>query len=158
MKNKLIIKVLLILMFIPLSFSSTDTRVQIRIPFKSREEILSNMRLYLKSVERMIYYLSVEDFKSFVIEAKKLTINQKGVEKLKTRGNLNFATEAYVFHSKGVNDLIEPAEKRDLKRTLLALSKFTNKCNSCHDQYKLMEWPSVDYGEAPRINFEVPKK
>jgi hypothetical protein len=148
----------LFIFFITLNSFANDNRELVKIPFKSREEILSNMRTYLKSLEKMIYYLGVEDFQSFIVEAKKFEINQKGIEKLKSRGNVKFATDALVFHSTSVSDLIKLAEKKDLKKTLLALSKFTNKCNACHDQFKLTEWPLVDYGEAPRIKFEVPIK
>lgn len=120
----------------------TDNRTLLKIPYQDREDLMRVMRNNLASLGGLINAMAEDDFKTAEKIANKMTFNKKKGKGLARRGNPAFTAMGVQFHGLDALAVKKAAEAKDRKATLHAMSKMVSSCVSCHDTFKVMEWPN----------------
>ena len=155
MKNSFL--VLSIFIFLSNVGIADESRILLKLPYENREEILKSMRNNNFIMEQILLALSKKDFKKVEKLASLWLLNTKKAEKLPFRSDPNFIALAVDMHTTGTVEIIKAARKKDMSETLRSLSNFYNRCNSCHETYRVVEWPDKKYPEPSAVPLIVPK-
>ena len=142
MKSKMFIYIFLLF---PAVLPSEEQRTLVKLQFAQREIVLRGMRNNLGALEKILSALSRKDFLKVEQIATTMILNEDRLKRLATRENDQFISAAMEFHTTGVIEVIKAARKKSTEATLLSLSAFVGKCNSCHATFRLIEWPAIDY-------------
>ncbi len=144
MKSKIGIWILLIVLLAcskkEESVKIKSSRVLINTNIEDKDRILKGMRRNLKYVEKIILAISQKDFEEVEYVASKMLINEDKYARINSRENQSFNKLALEFHENGPKELIQAAKERNTEKALASLSGLINRCNACHDQYRLVEW------------------
>lgn len=133
-------------------------RILLKIPFEDRENLLRVMRNNLSNLNKMIYAVAEDDFKTVQEVAEKMSFNEKKGKGLSSRGNAAFIAMGVKFHAEDTVAVVKAAEKKDRKATLHAISNMMNTCESCHSAFRVMEWPNNKvYKRPPPMKLMLPE-
>jgi cytochrome c556 len=117
-----------------------SNRVLVNTTIEDKDRILKGMRRNLKFVEKILEALSREDFKEVENIAGKMLLSEEKSARINSRENDQFNKLAIEFHGQGAMEVVRAAKTKNTAMTLQSLSSLINKCNVCHDQYRLVEW------------------
>jgi Holliday junction resolvase-like predicted endonuclease len=134
-----------------------ESRILLKLPYENREEILKSMRNNNNIMEKILLALSKKDFKKVEKLASLWLLNTNKSLKLPFRYDPNFIALAVDMHTTGTVEIIKAARKKDMSETLRSLSNFYNRCNSCHETYRVVEWPDKKYPEPKPVPLDIPK-
>jgi len=157
MKNNLLRFILIFL--ISSTNSSTfaeDSRTLLKLPYKNRSDLLKGMRNNNFLMEQIIRALSNNDFKKVEKIASAWLLNPNKNSNLPYRYDHQFVSLAVDFHTTGTVEIIKAARKKNMSATLQSLANFYTRCNSCHDAYRVVEWPDKKYPEPVAIPLNIP--
>ncbi len=155
MKNKLIF-LLLLCFFLDINAFAKDNRTLLKLPYATREDMLRSMRKYIGTMENILKALSKKDFVKVEELASYWLLGEQGKINLALKGNDQFIAMAVEFHTTGAVEIIKAARKKNLEATLMSLSSFFGRCNACHANFRLTEWPSTDYPPAAPKVIKIP--
>ena len=130
----------------------------LKIPFEDREDLLRVMRGNLNQVRQMVGALAEDDFEMVEKVANEMTFNKKKGDGLAIRGNAAYTAMGVQFHAINTVELKEAAHAKDGRRVLRALNTTLSTCTSCHDTFKLTEWPdNKSYPRPAPIPLNLPE-
>jgi hypothetical protein len=155
MTNKLLLFFLILLIF---PTYSEDNRILLKLPYKNREQLLKGMRNNIFLTEKILLALSNNDFKKVEKIASTWLLDPKNSKNLTYRNDPNFIALAVDFHTNGAVEIIKAARTKNMSKTLESLSNFYNRCNICHETYRVTEWPETKYPEPTAIPLKIPPK
>jgi hypothetical protein len=135
-----------------------DNRILLKLPYKNREDLLKGMRNNNFLMEQILLALSQNNFKKVEKIASSWLLNPKKSQNLPYRYDPNFIALAVDFHTNGAVDIIKAARTKNMSKTLESLSFALNRCNACHESYRVTEWPETKYPEPTAIPLKIPPK
>jgi hypothetical protein len=149
------IKIILLLMLILSSEAiEADNRTLLKIPFNEREKLLRGMRDTLGVIQELIVNLANKNYAQMEKSLKSLELTPDRLERISKKGNLEFGRLSKDMHGRGIEDLVSVIKTKNDHEILLGISQFMNRCNNCHNQYKVMEWPEKDYPYPAAVNLK----
>ena len=107
-------------------------------------------------MEQILLALSQNNFKKVEKIASVWLLDTKKSGNLPYRYDPNFVSLAVDFHTTGTVEIIKAARKKSMSGTLQSLANFYNRCNTCHESYRVVEWPDKKYPEPSPIPLKVP--
>ena len=137
--------------------NAEDKRVLLKLPYDNREDLLKGMRNTNFLMEQIIRALGQNDFNKVERIASVFLLDTKKSGKLPYRYDANFIALAVDFHTTGTVEIIRAARKKDMSQTLQSLANFYSRCNSCHEAYRVVEWPDKKYPEPKAVPLNIPK-
>ena len=157
MKNNFyILSIFCFLSIISSIISAEDSRTLLKLPYKNRDDLLKGMRNNNFLMEQILRALSKNDFKKVEKLASVWLLDTKKSGNLPYRYDPQFVSLAVDFHTTGTVEIIKAARKKDMSGTLQGLANFYTRCNSCHEAYRVVEWPDKKYPEPVAIPLNIP--
>ena len=118
---------------------ATDGREAIVLESSERDLVLSEMRMFLSSVQKITYALTVEDLEAAAKAAREVGAAAQQAVPGTLMGKLPMAFKKLGFdtHSKFDALALDAESLGDPKHTLQQLSTLMNNCVSCHAAYQI---------------------